>query len=152
VPDGPFTTDATGYVAYHLPGALPRYQFRIVSRFENRRTATLYLGRCFPDSPQPLFTVSSTVAAESGYEQIWACVGHDRQFAVRAGEVRIDTLLVEGPNVFQGGTNVPFGVTEGDFRLYFDVRLGPGDGAPTAPDSIKLSNTFRVRTSGSSAP
>ena len=94
----------------------------------------------------------STTAVESGYTQIWACVGHDRQFALRAGEARVDTLLVEGPNVFQGGTNQSFGVTEGDFRLYYDVRLAPGDAAPPAPDSIKLSNAFRVRTSSSPPP
>ena len=152
VPAGAFTTDATGYLAYRLPESLPRYQFRIVSRFENRSAGTLYLGRCFPDSPQPLFTVFNTVPVESGYTQGWACVGHDRQFAIRPGEVRIDTLVVEGPNMFQGGTHVPIGVTEGDFRLYFDVRLAPGDGAPAAPDSIKVSNVFRVRTSASPPP
>jgi hypothetical protein len=152
VPAGAFTTDATGYVAYHLPGSLPRYQFRIISRFENTGTSTVYLGRCFPSSPQPLFSVVSTTTVESGYSQIWACVGHDQQFAIRAGETRVDTLLVEGPNTFQGGTNTPIGVSEGDFRLYFDVRLAAGDGAPRAPDSIKLSNAFRVRTSSSVPP
>src|SRR5689334_262401 len=91
VPPGPFTTDATGYVAYKLEGSLPRYQFRIISRFENQGTATVYLGRCFPNSPQPLFSVVSTSTVESGYSQVWACVGHDRQFAIRAGEVRVDT-------------------------------------------------------------
>jgi hypothetical protein len=131
---------------------LPRYQYRIISRFENRTTSTLYLGRCFPNSPQPLFTVVSTFPVESGYTQVWACVGHDRQFVIRVGEVRIDTLLVEGPNIFEGGTNKPIGVTEGDFRLYYDVRFAAGDRALAAPDSIKVSNAFRVRTSSSSAP
>src|SRR5215475_4935404 len=120
VPAGAFTTDATGYLAYRLPESLPRYQFRIISRFENRTAATLYLGRCYPNSPQPLFTIWNTIPVESGYSQTWACVGHDRQFAIRTGEVRVDTLLVEGPNEFQGGTNIPIGVTEGDFRLYYD--------------------------------
>jgi hypothetical protein len=152
VPAGAFTTDATGYLAHRLPGSLPRYQFRIISRFENQGTSTVYLGRCFPRSPQPLFSVVATTSVESGYSQVWACVGHDQQFAVRAGETRVDTLLVEGPNTFQGGTNTPLGMTEGDFRLYFDVRLAAGDGAPSAPDGIKLSNAFRVRTSDSVVP
>src|SRR5215471_11369304 len=34
VPPRAFTTDTTGYLAYRLPGSLPRYQFRIISRFE----------------------------------------------------------------------------------------------------------------------
>jgi hypothetical protein len=62
-------------------------------------------------------------------------------------------FAVEGPNAFQGGTNIPIGgVTDGNFRLYFDVRLGPGDGAPPAADSLKLSNVFRVRTSEAPPP
>lgn len=152
VPPGAFTTDTTGYLAYRLPESLPRYQFRIISRFENRTASTLYLGRCFPNSPQPLFTVFNTDPVGNGYGQIWACVGHDQQFAIRTGEVRVDTLLVDGPNEFEYGTNTPIGVTEGDFRLYYDVRLAAGDGAPTAPDSLKVSNVFRVRTTSCSAP
>src|SRR4249919_3890048 len=69
VPAGAFTTDATGYLAHRLPGTLPRYQFRIIGRFENRGTSTVYLGRCFPNSPQPLFSVVSTTTVESGYSQ-----------------------------------------------------------------------------------
>ena len=152
VPAGAFTTDATGYTAYRLPGGLPRYQFRLVSRFQNQGAATVYLGRCFPESPTPLFSVVSTTAAESGYAQPWACVGHDQQFAIRPGEARVDTLLVQGPNMFEGGTSTPIGVSQGNFRLYYDVRLAPGDGAPPAPDAITLSNAFRVRTSEDAAP
>ena len=151
VPDGPFTTDATGYVAYRLVGDLRRYQFRIIARFQNRGASTLYLDRCFPDSPQPKFTIWNTAPVASGYSQTWACVGHNRQFAIQPGQVRVDTFAVEGPNAFQGSTNVG-GVTEGDFRLYYEVRLGVGEDAPDAPDSMKLSNTFRVRTSESTAP
>jgi len=151
VPDGPITTDATGYVAHRLPGDLARYQFRIVARFENRGAATLYLGRCFPDSPQPKFTIWNTTPVASGYAQTWACVGHNRQFAIQSGQARVDTFVVEGPNAFQGSTNVG-GVTEGDFRIYYDVRFAPDDEGPDPPDSIKLSNAFRVRTSESAAP
>ena len=149
VPDGAFTTDATGYVAGRLPGQPPRYRFTVISRFHNRGAATLYLGRCYPNSPRPLFgvTLAAPAPEESAYDGIWACTGHDKQFAIRPGEVRIDTLQVEGPNAFDGITNEPFGVTEGDFRLYFDVRLAPGDGPP-APDALMGSNAFRVRTSG----
>jgi len=107
VPNGAFTTDAPGCVAYSLPGEPFRYRFRIISRFENRGTSTLYLGRCYPNSPQPLFTVESATNVASGYAISWACVGPDRQFAIRSGEVRIDTLEIEGPNAFQGGTNIP---------------------------------------------
>ena len=152
VPPRAFTTDTTGYLAYRLPGSLPSYHFQIISRFENRTASTLYLGRCFPDSPQPLFSVVDAPPVESGYAQVWACIGSVQPFAIRTGEVRVDTLLVEGPNFFENGTNAPIGVTEGDFWLYYDVRLAAGDGAPTAPNSLKLSNAFRVRTTSCSAP
>jgi len=149
VPDGAFTTDATGYVAVRIPGQ-ERYRFTVISRFQNRGAATLYLGRCFPNSPQPLFgaNLATPTPEGSAYSGIFGCVGHDKQFAIQPGGVRFDTLQVEGPNAFDGRTHEPFGVTNGDFRLYFDVRLAPGDGAPSAPDSLHLSNTFRVRTSG----
>lgn len=149
VPNGAFTTDATGYVAARIPGE-DRYRFTVISRFQNRGSATLYLGRCFPDSPQPLFSadLAAPGAQESAYSSFFSCVGHDQQFAIPPGAVRFDTLQVAGPNAFDGRTHAPIGVTSGDFRLFFDVRLAPGDGAPSAPDSLQRSNAFRVRTSG----
>ena len=147
VPDGAFTTDATSYVAVGIPRG--RYRFTVISRFENRGAATLYLGRCYPNSPHPLFGVelATPTSQKSAYSGIFACVGHDKQFAIQPGVVRIDTLQVQGPNAFDGHTHEPLGVTNGEFRLYFDVRLAPGDGAPSAPNGLHLSNTFRVRTS-----
>jgi hypothetical protein len=151
VPDAAFTTDTTGYVAQRIWGAgdTSIYRFTVISRFENRGAAPLYLGRCFPTSPQPLFdvVVADSSTAESGYAQPRACVGHDQQFEIIPGAVRIDTLQVEGPNTFDGRTHQPIGITEGRFRLYYDVRLSPGDGAAPAPDSLRVSNAFVVRTS-----
>src|SRR4029078_3805412 len=106
VPDGPITTDATGYVAHRLPGDLARYQFRIVARFENRGAATLSLGRCFPDSPQPKFTIWNTTPVASGYAQTWACVGHNRQFAIQSGKARVDTLVGRQTTHVHAGHNV----------------------------------------------
>jgi hypothetical protein len=148
VPDGAFTTDATGYVARRIYGSgdASIYRFTLISRFENRGAVSLYLGRCFPNSPQPLFTVvlADSPSKASGFEQFWACVGHDKQFEILPGGVRIDTLQVVGPNAFDGRTQKPFGPTEGQFRLYFDVRLTLGDGAMPAPESIRVSNAFVV--------
>jgi hypothetical protein len=72
-------------------------------------------------------------------------VGHDQQFEILPGAVRVDTLDVDGPNVFDGRTHEPYGVKEGTFRLYFDVTVARGDGAP-APDAQRFSNAFVVRT------
>ena len=151
VPDDAFTTDATGYVAreFERLWGQPRYRFTVVSRFVNRGPLPLFLGRCYPDSTKPTFSVvlADMSPTESAYSGAWACVGHDRQFVVAPGSVRVDTVEVQGPNMFDGMTHRPFGITEGAFRLYFDVRLAPGDGAPSAPMHLRVSNAFIVRTS-----
>ncbi len=148
VPDGPFTTDATGYVAQRLQGSDFQFHFIVIARFENRGSVPMYLGRCFPNSPKPLFSVATTNPSTdaSGYGQFWACVGHDQQFEVMPGASRIDTLEVRGPNMVDGRTHVPIGRTQGEFRLYFEVALSRGDGATLAPESMRLSNAFLVRT------
>lgn len=150
VPDGAFTTDATGYVAQRLEGSANRYHFTVISRFENRGTVPLFLGRCLPTSSQPLFSVivADSSSAESGYAQIWACVGHDQQFEITPGGVRVDTLQITGPNVFPSGSSTGVGITSGKFQLYFDVRLTRGDGGTSAPAAVRGSNAFLVRTSG----
>lgn len=149
VPDGVFMTDATGYVAHRIAGtgAVKRYRFTVITRYENRSATSVFLGRCFPASPQPLFTVvHADASVESGYEYVWGCVGHDQQFAIPPGAVRVDTLQVEGPNRFDGVTHEPIGVTTGRFKLYFDVRSAAGDGALFAPMALRLSNEFLFRT------
>ncbi|MDP1861955.1 MAG: hypothetical protein Q8K82_25065 [Gemmatimonadaceae bacterium] len=149
VPDGVFMTDATGYVADRIPGtgSVRRYRFTVITRYANRGAASLFLGRCFPTSPQPLFTVAATDSlVRSGYEYVWGCVGHDKQFEVPPGAVRVDTLQVEGPNIFDGVTHQPLGVTSGRFKLYFAVGLAAGGGVPGAPLPVRYSNEFLVRT------
>jgi hypothetical protein len=146
VPDVHFTTDTTGYTAVRIPGTLERYRFAVITRYQNRGATPVYLGRCFPQTPRPLFSVDIVEPAteESGFGQVWACVGHDDQFEILPGAARTDTFVVEGPNAFDGRTNEPFGVTKGIFRMYFDVRTARGDGAPEAPLAQRLSNAFRV--------
>jgi hypothetical protein len=85
-------TDATGYVAVPIaaPGAFRQYRFTIITRFENRSAAPVFLGRCYPDSPQPMYWIGpadgSTV--EAAYNPNWACVGHNKQFEIRPGGAR----------------------------------------------------------------
>ncbi|MFI5312518.1 MAG: hypothetical protein ACHQQ3_14880, partial [Gemmatimonadales bacterium] len=149
VPAGTFTTDASVYLAHRIAGAgdSSRYQFTVISRFENRGSVPLFLGRCFPNSVQPLFTVfvADTSGNESAYAQPWACIDNQAQFEVAPGRARLDTLQVAGPNLFDSRTRKLIGVTEGSFRMLFDVRLGPGTSSVRAPDSLLLSNVFVVR-------
>ena len=153
--DHTLTTDATAYVARPMEGLgrRQRYHFVLISRFENRGSKSLYLGRCLPDSDEPLFTVvngdSTATDRRSGsaYSTVWGCVGHDRQFEIRPGAVRIDTLEVQGPNSFDGRTGEAFGRLEGKLRLYFVVRRAPGEDVPQLPPSESVSNIFSVRVS-----
>lgn len=152
------TTDKAAYVApqMHGDGALvhTRYHFRLVSRFENRSKQPIYLHRCFRNSEQPLFSVVNVDSASVGdwknepaYAQPWACVGHDRQFEILPGEVRIDTLEVEGPNSFNGRTGEPHGRVEGTFRLYFEAHTGRDERSQWIPYRNRVSNPFTVRVS-----
>jgi len=151
VPDGSLMTDATGYVAEPVAGSAGpvRYRFRIITRFQNRSTAPVYLARCDLASPQPIYFLfpADSSASESDYNPFWACVGHDKQFEVLPGAVRVDTFRIVGPNAFDGTHPQGVGATDGAFRLSLDVRSTSGDGAPRVPGSLGRSNAFVVRTS-----
>lgn len=151
VPDGSLMTNASAYVAERIPGTSrpARYQFAVITRFENRSKAPVYLGRCFPNSPQPEYDLvpGDSSSVRSAYSQIWACVGHDSQFQVAPGAARIDTFHVQGPNMFDETKQEAIGTTSGVFRLMLFVASAPGDGAPRVAGALGLSNAFRVRTS-----
>ncbi len=149
-------TDATAYTAVPIvgEGALvhKRYHFPILTTFTNRSADTVFLGRCFPDSKQPMFTVVGVDSAtafdyrtEPAYSAPWACVGHDRQIEVAPGQVRVDTLNIEGPNSFSGSTGLASGILEGTFRLYFVAHKGRDERSPRLPFAQLTSNPFTVR-------
>jgi hypothetical protein len=143
VPDGSLMTDATGYVARQICAQPGEFQFTVISRFQNRSEAPVYLPRCYPTSTQPMYGIftgdSATVG--SAYAPGWACVGTDNPFEVLPGAVRVDTFLLRGPNSWDGITNQPLGATDGVFRLFLVVS-GPR-GETVGPGS----NAFIVRTS-----
>ena len=145
-----FALDSASYVAASSGvGQLEGAEFRVIARFRNPTTDTLYLARCYPDSKHPVYGVVAVDSGgpESAYGPFWACVGHDRQFAVAPGVYRIDTLLISGPNAWDGRTKVARGVLEGRFRLYYEVQTCRGDGAcRVLPErGLGLSTPFVVR-------
>lgn len=148
----PVQTDRTRYTATPTGDAAPgfvEYEFTIVATFTNPTDDTVYLGRCFPDSPGPVYGVDLVSPEDewgAAYSRFWGCVGHDQQFAVAPGAARVDTLRISGPTAWQGGAYL--GLLEGLFRLRYSVRTGPGDGAPEAPDDLESSNVFEVRIEG----
>lgn len=150
VPPASIDTDRLEYTAVYLEGegAYRVYGFPVVARFTNWTGAPLYLDRCRPDDPRPMFGVrlaSGAPGLQSGYDPAWACVGHESPIVVRAGETRTDTLLVRGPNGWDGRTSQPLGVLEGEFQLVYGVRTCRSEtGCPLADENSR-SSPFRVR-------
>jgi hypothetical protein len=144
---GDFTTDRPRYEASYVQGsgAYRQYGFQLVARFQNRTGETVYLDRCFPDSPGPLFGVAPAArmgSAESAYDMAWACVGHDQQIPVAPGAERVDTLRIIGPNAWDGHTKEANGTLEGSFQLHYRVSACPGEG--DCPWVSVRSNEFAV--------
>lgn len=53
-----FQTDQTEYIAnLERSSPWPVYSFTLIARFKNITNQSIYLNRCYPDSPQPKFSV-----------------------------------------------------------------------------------------------
>lgn len=141
----PLQTDALSYDA-QSDGL--HYSFRVVTTFRNTLDRTIYLDRCLPESPAPLFgVVAVDTAVGSAYGQIWACVGHDKQFKMAPGAMRIDTLTITGPNSWSS-QGEPFGTTAGLNRIFFSAAFCADDCQDRVPRDALISNTFRVIPKG----
>ncbi len=120
----PLQLDHTQYTASCVErrGNTCSYGFAVIARYENRTTDTLYVSRCYPTDPTPVYgveTVNDT--ADAAYDAVWACVGHDSPIVIAPHAARVDTLRLEGPNEFDGKTNAPMGKLDGEFRLLYKV-------------------------------
>lgn len=115
----------------------------------NTTNRTVYLARCTPASPQPIYSIelieSNGSDWGSAYSPAWGCVGHDQQIAVVAGGTRVDTFHITGPNSWDGVTHKPFGTLTGRMRLVYAVQSCRGDGQCPLPSSTGRSNAFFVQ-------
>ena len=111
--------DRTQYLATCIKGVeVCSYGFTVVPRYDNRTAGPLFLSRCSSAARTPMYAVEVIDdTADSGYDPIWACVGHDSPIVIALGATRVDTLQIEGPHSFDGKTHAPIGILEGDFRL-----------------------------------
>ena len=139
-------TDDTTYVTTYLrgEGVYREYGFAVIARFENQSGTSVYLSRCYPDSPHPIYGVSLVEPEDqwgAAYSGVWACVGHNRPIEVRTGQVRVDTLRLRGPNAWQDG--IARGVFEGQFRLLYEVQTCREEAVCSLPR--QYSNVFTVR-------
>ncbi len=146
----PVSTDRTVYTAQPMfadctaPGCA--YEFTVIASYKNHMDRPLYLARCDPDSPTPIYGVRLVEPeGESAYGPIWACGGHDNAILVQPGETRTDTLLISGPNVFDGETGEPLGLLEGQFVLVYQVQICPEqDSRCLLVDAAGRSSVFEV--------
>jgi hypothetical protein len=151
MPGTPIHLDRRVYTARYLggEGSYRRYGFDIVARFTNATADTVFLARDFPEQPRPTYWVWMVGAVDappgSAYLRVSSGVGHDRQIAVAPGAVRIDTLRVVGPNMWDGLTETVFGALEGPMRLVYEPQSCRGDGACRLPYEVATSDTFEVR-------
>jgi hypothetical protein len=112
----------------------------------------VYLARCYPESPHPVYGVGVVDSSDSrgaAYNRVWACVGHNRQIPLRPGQARTDTLRLIGPNVVDGRTGQPRGAFVGRMRLFYEVQTCPGDGACRLGQEAGASNAFAVELASS---
>ena len=157
-PSGELTADQSGQVTlrtdratYHASptggeGSYRTYAATVVTQFTNGMSRIVYLERCYPDTPYPIYgIVSAEKGREAAYDPTWACVGHDVPIVVLPGGIRRDSLRLVGPNAWDGRTNKPFGDLVGRFRLSYVVGTCRTVTGCEVPGRFRESNEFEVR-------
>lgn len=144
-----FSLDRPEYVAVQVRNEPPiRYEFQLTATLENRSDQTLYLTRCHPDSPVPLFGVQLVTPDNpdgSAYDPIWGCVGGEFPIVVEPGATRTDTFRISGPNSFESGTHIGHGQLDGMFEFaYGGSTCSPATSCP-ASAMFRLRERFLVR-------
>jgi hypothetical protein len=143
-------TDQSDYIAKYekTTDKVRIYKFTIIARFENGSKEPVYLDRCYPDTPYPLYSISaieSGEAKESAYQPVWACVGHDNPIVVQPGEIRTDKFDILGPSFWRSDTGTFDGLLEGNASLVYGVRFcreQPVFDGSGRPDKCKRSETY----------
>ena len=147
--DLPLRTDQATYVAQQERGGdKPIYGFNVVIQFENKTGRTVYLDRCYPEDPHPIYIVYLIGQEDdwgAAYNHGWGCVGHDDPISVAAGAIRTDTLHIRGPNAWQTYSNQHFGELEGRFSIGYQAQSCRNEVGCELPYSLTRSNEFEVR-------
>jgi len=140
----PIQTDHTVYHTRPIADTSPRYGFRVVATFENRTERVIIVPHC--GVPKYRFIAQGPNEGEvSAYTPVRGCPELEPD-TLAPGESRIDTLHVQGPNLWGGMPRTGIGVRQGRFRISYDVSFrGRGsDLRAPAPDSVAISNEFLV--------
>jgi hypothetical protein len=148
----PVQTDSVAYTATLLggEGSYRTYAVRVVARYTNRTPGPVYLARCYPSSPTPIYglgLVGDTTGGGtwgSAFNPAWGCVGHENPIEVAAGSTRTDTLILRAPNAWDGVTKGPFGRLDGRLRLAYGVQTCRPEAQCRLPADSGVSNAFDV--------
>lgn len=144
-----FQVDRAAYEAVCTSdkGSECRYHFLLIATYTNQGTDPAYLDRCMPGRRSPMYGVEPfpDTSDDAAWDLVWGCVGGLSPIVVAPHEVRVDTLLMAGPNQFDGKTHAPTGRLEGEFRLIYDVRLCHQGSATCSAQHLVKSQAFRVR-------
>jgi hypothetical protein len=99
------------------------YGFTIIASYVNQTAETLFIARCLPSDRGPEYglKVVDDTMKYAAYDPVWGCVGHDYPVVVAPRATRVDTLRLRGPNAWDGKTNQPWGIFDGEFRLIYRV-------------------------------
>jgi hypothetical protein len=151
-------TDQTEYVAQFdsTVNKQDRYKFPLIARFENRTGVPIYLERCGPNTPFPIYNVgpdngkgveTSSGPLDNPYSTFQACVGHDNPIIVQPGEIRVDNLTIYAPNGWSDDPfiRIPKEKLNGQFRLIYYAHFCREIYNCERPDAVQYSNIFRVR-------
>jgi len=141
-PDLELHLDSYSYVSTRISADPAQYAFRVVVRYENTTSSSIWFEMCGPGDRSPIFGVPTADGSESGYDIGWACVGTP-PLEFPPGAARADTLQIWGPTVFDHYTHRPFGVITGYFRLEYsslkcDTCSEPGPRVASAPFLVSL--------------
>jgi len=141
----PLQTDKTLYEARYLggEGVYKMYGFKLEASFSNTYGKKIYLNRCLPDSPTPIYWLRLSNEGDSGYNAPWACVGHDEFIEVEPGGTYQLSLDVEGPNSWSGTPRQAYGILEGRFEFIIET-VCKGGSKTCSPEEL-VSNEFEVR-------
>lgn len=137
------SVDRPSYTAAPADAHAVQHEFRIVATVRNTGSATVNLARCGPD-PVPLHAVQSVTGERSAYDPILSCPAALEGIAIGPGETRTDALLIRGPWAREGGTGLPLGIFEGQFRLVYYVAGAYSSDVPVVERNSAVSGTFTV--------
>ena len=145
--DTPIQTDRKEYVAQPIPGAgrigmNGPHRLTLVTRYHNRSSAPVYLGQCggLMYSVQSADGDGRTGAA---YTPLWQCP-ETPPVVVQVGEIRVDTIQLRGPTMYDHRTGETMGTLEGRMRLVYQIGSCPDVVPCLLPVEARRSNPFRV--------